>query len=143
MLFRSLKPNPKPLKTLVLGHGHAHPIYHHIPITTSILLDINPKAQPDILGDMRSMHRLPDQYFDAIYVLYTPVPGPIAKSNHTLWTHSHRILKTGGKLYSNYIMHYFLTKKTNIVTAKNALIAYFSKIFRSVTINSATVVLTK
>jgi len=95
-----------PSRELVLCHGHGHSRHPHLPKKTPIYLDLNPVARPDILGDIRHigfMSRLPEDYFERVYLTYCPPPHAFHYSTQRIYRNIHRILKPGGQLHSHYL----------------------------------------
>lgn len=95
-----------PSRDLVLCHGHGHVRHPHLPKQTPIYLDINPVARPDILGDIRHisfMSRLPENYFDRVFLTYCPPPYAFHFSTNRIYRNILRILKPGGELRSHYL----------------------------------------
>jgi len=124
-------------RILIVGHGRLHPKHPDLPVDKAILLDLNPVCIPDILGDMKHtgfMARFPKNYFHEIILLYTPPPSPIAAGNLNIWSNLAKILRPGGILRSNYILHVFYKKKVNMVLAKKRVWRYFTalKLFKQI-----------
>lgn len=102
----------KAIKTLVVGHGHTHPNYSYLPKPV-LMLDINPIAVPDILGDMKNtgfMSGFSENYFDQIFLMYTPPPNPFHPKNNRIWINLKRLLRPDGVLKSLYVYNVYFIK---------------------------------
>lgn len=120
-----------PKKTLVMCHGHLHPRYKYLQTFHSVLIDINPLCVPDIVGDITHngfMQLFPQNYFDQIYLLYTPPPTPLAPRNKFIWTNIHRMLKPNGILKSKYIITHY-SRKFHNSKYKLFISKYFKNLF--------------
>lgn len=139
--------NPTDQLTLILAHGRAHTNYTFLP-KPALLLDINPVAAPDILGDMLNktfMERFPTNYFDQVFMMYTAPPHSFHKRNNQLWRNLYRLLKKTGTIKSYYINKVYSKRLRHL--GKKQLQIYLEKIGPShlfkITLSGSLIILTK
>lgn len=98
---------------LILCHGHTHPKPSYFP-PKYLLLDINPVARPDILGDIkhtRFMSNFPTNHFSSIILTYIPPPHPFAPRNLIIYKNLYPLLKEGGQIQSFYMSSMLLKRR--------------------------------